>query len=479
MDMDLSFDLSQDMGMGMKVSPTLIAVNQILALSSQELQTAIKQEAEDNPAFEIVEHQVCPICGETLKGPNCGNCARLDPTRAESLDTFNLDDYSYQQDYAVGGSYNTTAADEEFDPMTLVAAERTLGERLMADLRAILDVEDIFIAEFVIGSLDERGFLSFDVPAIARQLGVNEERVAHVLQELQHIGPPGIGARDLRECLLLQLDYMVHETDLEEPEHVREIIDLYLTELGEHKYGYIAQKLGTSSEAVSSARDFIKTHLNPYPVTEPADFQTWGSPSRAQYIAPDVVIKIEEGEFLVEVVESRRFFMRVSPLYNRLASQMRGTQAQYSEDERKHIQQYVSRAKLFMSNINQRRETMLKIAKVLVQVQEDFLRHGVRQLRPLTRAQVAEATGLHESTVSRATAGKYVMLPNRQVIAFADFFTASLSVKDVIKEIIVREGRPLTDREIVTRLRDEGIRVARRTVAKYRSQLGILPSTLR
>jgi RNA polymerase sigma-54 factor len=132
-----------------------------------------------------------------------------------------------------------------------------------------------------------------------------------------------------------------------------------------------------------------------------------------------------------------------------------------------------------MSNINQRRETMLRIARVLVEVQEDFLRHGVRHLRPLTRAQVAERTGLHESTVSRATAGKYVMLPNRQVIPFSDFFTASLSIKDVMKEIIVREGRPLTDREIVSLLRDEGIRVARRTVAKYRSQLGILPSTLR
>jgi RNA polymerase sigma-54 factor len=139
----------------------------------------------------------------------------------------------------------------------------------------------------------------------------------------------------------------------------------------------------------------------------------------------------------------------------------------------------VARAKLFMSNINQRRETMMRIARVLVEVQEDFLRHGVRHLRPLTRAQVAERTGLHESTVSRATAGKYVMLPNRMVIPFSDFFTASLSIKDVRKEIIVREGRPLTDREIVSLLRDEGIRVARRTVAKYRSQLGILPSTLR
>src|SRR5436305_10123325 len=116
-----------------------------------------------------------------------------------------------------------------------------------------------------------------------------------------------------------------------------------------------------------------------------------------------------------------------------------------------------------MYNVNQRRGTMGKIARTLVEHQEDFLRQGVRHLRPLTRAQVAEATGLHESTVSRATAGKFVMLPNRQVVPFADFFTASLSIKDVIKEIIEREGRPMADREIVSRLRDRGIRIARRT----------------
>ena len=122
---------------------------------------------------------------------------------------------------------------------------------------------------------------------------------------------------------------------------------------------------------------------------------------------------------------------------------------------------------------------MKKIAIALIEYQEDYLRQGVRHLRPLTRAQVASVTGLHESTVSRATAGKYVMLPNGQVVPFSHFFTASLSVKDIIKEIIDQEGRALTDREIVQRLYDQGIRVARRTVAKYRSQLRILPSKLR
>ena len=132
-----------------------------------------------------------------------------------------------------------------------------------------------------------------------------------------------------------------------------------------------------------------------------------------------------------------------------------------------------------MSNIAQRRETMRRITNCLVEVQDEFLRQGVRQLRPLTRAQVAQYLGLHESTVSRATADKYVMLPNRHVIPFSEFFQASLSAKDRIREMITTEPRPLTDKEIVQRLREQGVRIARRTVTKYRNQLGIMPSTFR
>jgi RNA polymerase sigma-54 factor len=238
--------------------------------------------------------------------------------------------------------------------------------------------------------------------------------------------------------------------------------------------------MGISLEEVDEAREFIRSNLTPYPVIWTDDeVATWGRLSSAQYVTPDVIIKEIDGEFEVEVVESRRFFMRINPLYSQMAAQIRARELAVSEDEKRHVQQYVSRTKLFISNIKQRRETLTKIAKALVEYQEEFLRHGIRHLRPLTRAQIAEVTGLHESTVSRATAGKYVMLPNRQVIPFSDFFTASLSIKDVIKEIIEKEGKPMADREIVARLRERGIRIARRTVAKYRSQLGILPSTLR
>ena len=147
-----------------------------------------------------------------------------------------------------------------------------------------------------------------------------------------------------------------------------------------------------------------------------------------------------------------------------------------------HIRNYSSRARMFIGTINQRRSTLLKISRCIAEMQDAFLHEGVRSLRPLTRAVVAQQVGVHESTVSRATANKYAMLPNQRVIPFSDFFTPSLSVKDVIKELMADEsanGKHYTDRVIVDMLEDRGIRVARRTVAKYRAELGILSSAMR
>ncbi|MHB9091144.1 MAG: RNA polymerase factor sigma-54, partial [Chloroflexota bacterium] len=219
--------------------------------------------------------------------------------------------------------------------------------------------------------------------------------------------------------------------------------------------------------------------LNPYPA------QGYGGPEPgpnepvSTYVMPDVIVSKGDHGFEVEVVESKRFVLRLSPMYNQLSSELDHGNERFSEDERRHIQQYVSRAKLFIANINQRRQTIQRITNTIIEEQKDFLENGIRHLRPLTRAQVANRLGMHESTVSRATASKYIMLPDGHVIPFSDFFTASLSVKDVIKELIVTEERPLTDQEIAEMLSKRGIQVARRTVAKYREQLNILPSSLR
>jgi RNA polymerase sigma-54 factor len=285
-----------------------------------------------------------------------------------------------------------------------------------------------------------------------------------------------VGARNLRECLLIQLDFLARN-GVEQP-HAREIIDEHLFDLGEHKFGKIAHELHISTDAVSAVWNFVKSKLNPHPghgfsATNDRDRDT-----RSMYILPDVIISRKEEDFEIDVVESRRFFLRINPMYAQLGGPSDGT-VTLETDDRKHVQQYVSRAKLFIANINQRRQTLHNISRCLVGRQRAFLSEGVRHLVPLSRAAIAEELGIHESTVSRATAGKYVMLPTGEVIPFSHFFTPSLSIKDVIKEFVERENRPLTDAEIADRLKESGLNIARRTVAKYRMQLNILPSSLR
>jgi RNA polymerase sigma-54 factor len=192
-----------------------------------------------------------------------------------------------------------------------------------------------------------------------------------------------------------------------------------------------------------------------------------------------VIIREESGRLVSEVVESRRFFLRLNPLYQKLARITTRGAATVTTEEQEHLTTFVSRAQLFLTNLRQRRETIRRIAEHLIERQEEYLRHGVRALVPLTRAEVALALGVHESTVSRATASKYVQLPSHKIVPFSTFFTPSLSVKDVIQELVSNEKTPLTDQELVELLKERGFEVARRTIAKYRGQLGILPSTLR
>ena len=460
---DMSMSMGMAVQMQMKASPALIALNNMLILSTLELQQAIQQEIEENPALELVESEeiLCPRCGRPLSGPTCISCLQEDMRMMEA----DRGDYALMND------------DDEFDPLMLVAAPPTLSENLIRDLHASLPREDHFIAEYLIGSLNEQGYLDTTVEEVATTLSVEAERVERVLERLQDVAPVGVGARDVPECLLLQLRRLATE-QVTHP-FVERIITEHWRDLGEHRYGAIAQALGVPYETVVEARDFIRQYLRPYPLDR-SGMDGGVSPSQTAYLTPDVIIREEDGKLVAEVIESQRYFLRLSPLYQELARQpARGDDAQVTPEEKDHLTQFVGRAQLFLTNLRQRRETIRRIAEYLITRQEPFLRQGVRFLAPLTRAEVAGAIGVHESTVSRATANKHVQIPSHEVIPFSHFFTASLSVKDVLLELITREHHPLTDQELVEMLRERGFDVARRTVAKYRNQLGILASTLR
>ena len=468
-------ELAQLPTVAMKVSPRLVAMNHVLELSSMELQTLINQELAENPALEMIDKPACPRCGAALEKTVCPHCMTAAPRlddgdpRAPGEHGMTRDDYYYEE----GPSMARRDPDDDFDPMVRVAAEMPLPERLLHDLGAVLRPDQMRIAEFLVGNLDERGFLDCTVEEAARVLAVEPAEVEAVLAEVQQQEPIGIGARNLQECLLLQIDYL-EEQGVARP-YVREIVRDHLEQLGEHKFSRIAQELRITTQQVAEAAQFIKRYLNPFPAQ--------GVPGSGEatmgYVLPDVIISRRASGFEVDVVESKRFFLRINPLYRDLMIRAQQADAHLNDEEKRHIHQYVSRARLFMANIDQRRQTLQRIAAFLVSFQGDYLDRGVRHLRPLTRAMVAAELGVHESTVSRATAAKYVMLPSGEVVPLANFFTPSLSAKDVIKDMIEHEPAPLTDEQIAAALGKAGIPIARRTVAKYREQLGILPSILR
>lgn len=521
--MEAGFDLSQEMRTW--VSPSLIEANYILSLSRLDLQAVISAEMDENPALEMDDRPSCPLCGNVLDGTFCPTC--LVSQRTEPV-TESFEDFPE----VMVSALNTREDSDDFDPMSLIAEDEDIRTQILHDARSQLDAADFPISEYLIDGLDERGFLTTDLDELAELVQRPREDIDAILAVIQDLAPVGVGARDLQECLLLQIAFLI-ESGHTVPGPVSTIVADYLPEFGAHKYGQISKELGLSQDEIEQARDFIRIQLNPFPL-QSQSARSWRTPTRAAYVAPDVIISIKDGELNVEVVDTKQFYLRVNPMYNQLSTELgrrkpingkNGAQpngdapndhaasaatstAPHGEEtapspgangaapeangvgagplvtdaDRGHVRQYSSRAKLFISNIQQRRETLLKISRCICEMQESFLRGGVRELRPLTRAIVAQQVGVHESTVSRATANKYVMLPTRKVIPFSDFFTPSLSIKDVIKELIVREakkGEPLTDRRIGELLQNQGIRIARRTVAKYRAELGILPSTMR
>jgi RNA polymerase sigma-54 factor len=423
------------------------------------------------------------------------------------------------------GLNNTREDSDDFDPLSLVAHGDDIRSQILRDARTLLSPVDYAIAEYLVDGIDERGLLSCDVEELARLVQRDPAEIEAIVRVIQDVAPVGVGARTLQECLLLQIAYL-ESTGADVPPQVGRIVASHLNELGAHRFGQIGRDLGLTTEEVDEARAFIRTHLNPFPL-QSQQARSWRTPTGAGYVAPDVMIVLKDDELHVEIVDTSHFHLRISPVYDRLAGDLgrkrgpgsngngngngngtgngeaagtvnghaNGAAARPTNGngngngaygitaaDRDHIRNYSSRAKLFIANIHQRRETLLKISRCICELQEPFLRGGVRELKPLTRAVVAQQVGVHESTVSRATANKYVMLPNRKVIPFSDFFTPSLSVKDVIKELVVQEtqkGEHLTDRRICDLLMERGIRIARRTVAKYRAELGILPSTMR
>jgi len=454
------------------VTPQLIESSQILELSALELDQTIMNELQRNPALELIDKATCPRCSASLDGPYCPAChfdVNIDDERQRS----ERDNSDRDLEWATSGQSSA----DDFDPMTLVATDVSPVERLLMDVVTQVDEADKSLAEYLLFNLDARGFLEASLEEVSDLFGRTTDDVERVLKLIQQVAPPGVGARNVRESLLLQIDFLSRQ-GVAAPDLARRVVADHLDDLAAHRYSKVARRLGLSTPDIHAIHAFIRDSLTPSPLQTP-DARTWRTPARAALVAPDVVVHRFDDELRVEIIESTAARLRLDPFYASLTTDLQHNNLVQSPTERMHLRQHVGRARLFLLALSQRHETLRRISMSLIEIQREYVLHGVRSLKPLTRGQVAENVGLHESTVSRATAGKYMMLPSREVIPFSTFFSASLSTKDIMREIIERENRAMTDEEIGNRLQSEGIRIARRTVAKYRANLGISPSTYR
>lgn len=465
------------------ISAKLIASIKILQYSAEELEQAIARELSDNPALEMDELAQCVRCGTTLRA---GVCPACDMPKGDREQDPRLDFAGWDDDLPHRGDLSISD-DTDYDPLDFVRSSSSLSEYLLRQLGALLPPNDQDIAEYLVGNLNSHGYLTVSVAEAAETLRVSEARIEAVLATLQTLDPPGIGARDLRECLLIQL--CAFEGANPAIPVARALLETCLHELGEHHFADIARSLGVTSTQVKQAWQFIRSNLNPYPghAFESAEVPEIGvssSGDRSVIVRPDVIIQRTEHGFEAEVIERRRYRFGVNSTYSSLYRDCRPSaigRIGLSESDRQHVREYAARARFFMECIRQRWETLSTIANALIEHQYDFLDRGVRYLRPLTRGELASHVGLHESTVSRATANKYVLLPNGRTISFDDFFDGSLVAKDMLRELIDEENprKPYSDEDLAELLHERGLPLARRTVAKYREALGILPSRFR
>jgi len=294
-----------------------------------------------------------------------------------------------------------------------------------------------------------------------------------MLEVIQTFDPVGVGARDLRECLMIQLDRKGEEDPL-----VRAIVEKHLFDLKRGRFAMIAKALGVGEEDVHAAAARV-ARLNPRP--------GWGPSMGARTVVPDVIVEKIDNTYVVMLNDKSTPMLRVNPLYRSL---LEGSSATNSE-AKKYVIDKLNAARWLIKSIDQRRSTILAVVNYLVSAQRDFLEHGVSHLRPMILQEVAEALGMSVSTVSRVTSNKYVQTP-RGIFPLKYFFDAKIEgrggedvsskrVKDRIARLIEEEDpkKPLSDQEIASRLKEDGFNIARRTVSKYREQLKLMPARFR
>jgi RNA polymerase sigma-54 factor len=461
----------------MIMTPMLQQAISLLQLSRLELVQELRQQMEQNPLLEEVlegveEPQVS--LEQEPPEPERTEAQEAEEQRADRIEDFDWD--NYLQDASDYRPQIPREETERFDAEMHLTRPRSLIDHLLFQLHlSTSEAELLRLGTVIIGNLDESGYLKEPLEALAASAGVELPRLEEALRLVHSFEPTGVGARDLRECLLLQLDSRPDDHPL-----ARDLVDAHLPELEGRQWEKVADKLGVSVKEIQEAVAFIAT-------LEPKPGRTFGTED-PRYITPDVYIVKMDDRFLVLLNDDGMPRLRISPYYRSILANKTGN----AREVREYVEGRMRSALWLIRSIEQRQRTLFKVAESLVKFQREFLEKGITALRPLTLKEVAEDIGMHESTVSRVTTNKYIHTPqglfelkyffHRGVPGTGGEAVSSLKVKDLIHKLLTVEdsGKPLSDQKIVEVLRREhSIEIARRTVAKYRSQLRIPSSSRR
>lgn len=495
--MSQGLHLSQRMSQQMVLSPQLQQSLALLQAPVLELKALVEQELQQNPVLE--ETSVTEISAEERETRGEEAAAAADPAEPPAdtqfdpatekasdnpADPFDLElqrilqlDQEWRDNFSAGSSSSRSEPEDEerrqfmFDSLV---AQTSLQEELLEQVR-LADFPDNLeqVAEMIVGNIDDRGYLQSGCNELSFSTGVPVDQIESVLRTIQAFNPPGVGARDLRECLMLQLERFEKTQSLE-----YRILEDHFDALGKRRFPEIARHLGITPGEAQKAGEHIAL-LNPRPGRTI-------TPDDNSFVVPEVTVTRNGEEFTVSTNSDYIPHLRISNTYKDLLSQ-----AETSPEVREYIREKIRAGKFLIKSIHQRQDTITRIAQEIVKRQREFMENGVTHLRPMTMVQVAEVVGVHETTVSRAVSGKYMLTP-QGVFDMKYFFTSGLqtssgdsmsntSVKTILNELIANENssKPLSDEELVDQLKARGIQIARRTVAKYRAELNILPSHLR
>jgi len=439
------------------VSPHIVVRSTLLELGYADLSRRIAEELQENPALDV-----------ELDGDNYADM----PVGPPPTPVF---------------SGSSASSSDEGLPMDAVAASQSLGDELLWQFHATAPKSLHEIGEVVIAAIDDDGYLNADIFAVARDLEVDYQQVQRALEYVQQLSPSGIGARSLAECLKLQLRAR-REDGHPVPEEVSRVVEHFASCCKRDIEQELARSTYLTVEQIRDALEYIRCHLHPYPGRQ---FHPQTLPSQVtEHIYPDAIIYYDGQQLCVKIPQSQARTLRISGAYLRLEHAIRrgqtleGVQSSSTElgaEQVQNLRDQIRCARRFIRMLQQRRITMRRVTETILRHQKALFTQGVMALKPLTKKQIAQETGLHESTVSRATRGKYVMVPSGALLPFSVFFEDALPVKAFIARIIQDEDpdAPFTDRQLEELLTEQGYDLARRTITKYRKQMDIPSSRSR